>query len=64
MTGAAETEPVSTANRGRIARAAVVLLTLASLVLDSTGNLDAWCCGHAPASGHAPAYSWDILHFF
>ena len=32
--------------------------------LDSTGNLDAWCCGHAPASGRAPAYSWDILHFF
>ena len=39
-------------------------MTLASLVLDSTGHLDAWCCGHAPASGHAPAYSWDILHFF
>ena len=39
-------------------------MTLASLVLDSTGRLDAWCCGHAPASGHAPAYSWDILHFF
>ena len=34
------------------------------IVLDSTGTLDAWCCGHAPASGRAPAYSWDILHFF
>ena len=39
-------------------------MTLASLVLDSTGRLEAWCCGHAPASGRTPAYSWDILHFF